>query len=105
MSTSPLSRTRFIDIFSISWVIALADVAIVLKWFGLSWPLAFMDSSISVVLLLLFSILIMNTLRFYTPRRERYINIFAWCVFLMAIWLTLDRWLLSVAAGHHNGYA
>src|SRR5262249_53576497 len=52
----------------------------------------------------LFSLLIMNTLRFYTPRRERYMNIFTWCLFLMGIWLALTRWILWWSAGGFEGY-
>ena len=82
----------------------LADLTLLLKWFGLSWNTAILDSTISTLLLLMMSLLIMNTLRFYTPRRERYINILVWCIFLTGIWLLLSRWLLVVTAGGINGY-
>jgi len=85
-------------------LIVLADFALVLKWFGQSWDIALIDSSISTVSLLLFSLLIMNTLRFYTPKRERYINIFTWCLFLMAIWLAIDSWLLLLITDNYAGY-
>ena len=104
MASSPLSQTRFRIIFSISWVITLADFSLVLKWFGQPWQVDIIDSSISTISLLLFSLLIMNTLRFYTPRRERYINIFTWCLFLMGIWLAFSHWLLLLAAGNFDGY-
>jgi two-component system, LytTR family, sensor kinase len=104
MASSPLSQTRFRIIFGISWVIALADFALVLRWFGQSWDVAFIDSGVSTISLFLFSLLIMNTLRFYTPRSERYINILIWCLFLMIIWLVLCHWLLSLFAGHFDGY-
>ncbi|HEY0432468.1 MAG TPA: histidine kinase, partial [Chitinophagaceae bacterium] len=104
MASSPLSQTRFQIIFGISWVIAVADFFAVLKWFGLPWQAAFIDAGISVVTLLLFSLLIMNTLRFYTPRRERYVNIFTWCLCLMGIWLAIDHWLLLLAAGDFPDY-
>jgi len=76
----------------------------VLKWFGQNSPIAFIDSSISIASLLLLSLLIMNTLRFYTPRRGRYLNIFTWCLFLMGIWLAFNHWILSVALGHYQDY-
>jgi two-component system LytT family sensor kinase len=104
MASSPLSQTRFRIIFSISWIIALADFSLVLKWFGQPWQVDIIDSSISTVSLLLFSLLIMNTLRFYTPRRERYINIFTWCLFLMGIWLAFTHWLLLLTTGNFEGY-
>jgi len=104
MASSPLSQARFRIIFSISWIITLADFSLVLKWFGQPWQVDIIDSSISTVSLLLFSLLIMNTLRFYTPRRERYINIFTWCLFLMGIWLAFTHWLLLLTAGNFEGY-
>src|SRR5215213_4620226 len=105
MSSSPLSQTRFRVIFSISWVIVLADLVLVLKWFELDWEPALIDGFITTILLLVLSLLIMNTLRFYIPRRERYINIFIWCLFIMGIWLVTSRWLLLLTAGHYYGYA
>ena len=104
MASSPLSQTRFRIIFGISWVIVLADLVLMLKWFGQPWEASLIDSSISTITLVLLSLLIMNTLRFYTPRRERYVNILAWCLFLMGIWLAFSHWLLILAAGHFEGY-
>jgi uncharacterized membrane protein len=104
MASSPLSQRRFRVIFIISWIIALADFSFVLNWFGQPWQVAIIDSSISTISLFLLSLLIMNTLRFYTPKRERYINILTWCLFLMGIWLAFNHWLLSLTAGHFDGY-
>ena len=104
MASSPLSQTRFRVIFGIGWAIALGEFILVLKWLRMPWEVAIIDSSISIVSLLLVSLLIMNTLRFYTPRRERYINILTWCLFLMGIWLALNHWLLMVVVGHFDGY-
>ncbi len=103
MASSPLSQRRFQIIFGISWVIAFGDFFVVLKWF-LPWQPALLDASISVVSLLLFSLLIMNTLRFYTPKRERYLNIFTWCLCLMGIWLGIIHWLLPHTAGNFPEY-
>ena len=104
MASSPLSQTRFRIIFGISWILALTEFFLVLKWLGLSWQVAVIDSSISIVSLLMFSLLIMNTLRFYTPRRERYVNILTWCLFLMGVWLAINHLLLLLTAGHFDGY-
>jgi len=104
MASSPLSQTRFRIIFGISWIIALVDIAFVVKWFGQPWEVAFIDSGISTISLFFFALLIMNTLRFYTPRSERYINILIWCLVLMAVWLVLGHWLLSLTASNFPGY-
>jgi two-component system LytT family sensor kinase len=104
MARSPFSVTRFRIIFSISWLIILADFAIVLRWFGLPWRVSIIDSLITNIILLLACLLIMNTLRFYTPRKERYLNIMIWCLFLTGAWLVLSRWLLVLSLGYYEGY-
>ena len=104
MATSPFSVLRFRIIFSISWLIVITDLALLLKWFGLSWQVAVTDSLISNIILLLACLLVMNTLRFYIPRRERYLNILVWCIFLTIVWILLSRWILLLLYGHTEGY-
>jgi|SRR5687767_8217772 len=105
MATSPFSVTRFRIIFGISWLIVIADLALLLKWFGMSWWVSLIDSLVSNVFLILACLLVMNTLRYYTPRRERYMNILVWCIVLTAVWLLLSRWLLLLVLGNAEGYA
>lgn len=105
MATSPFSVTRFRIIFSISWLIVVTDLVLLLRWFGLSWRAAITDGLVSNFLLLLACLLIMNTLRFYVPRRERYLNILAWCIMLTIAWLLLSRWILNLSLNHIEDYA
>ena len=72
----------------------MADHAMMLHWFGLEWKVSIIDSLVSNASLFLASLLLMNTLRYYLPRRERYIHLLAWCIFLTVIILLLDRWAL-----------
>jgi len=104
MARSPLSITRFKIIFIICWVVLIADQVMVLHFFGLPWTAALMDSLICNSLLLLISLLMMNTLRYYLPRGQQYINIFSICLFLTIIWLVLVKWLLNISLGHYDGY-
>ncbi len=105
MSKSPFSILRFRVIFILFWLILEADQAMVLYYFGQPWHVAFMDSGISNVLLLLICLLVMNTLRYYLPRGNQYINIFSLCLFLAVAWLFLCKWLLGLALGHYTGYS
>ncbi|MBL7739888.1 MAG: histidine kinase [Chitinophagaceae bacterium] len=105
MSNSPLSANRFRLTFGISWLVLMADHAMVLHYFELPWKEAIIDSCISNGLLLLFCLLIMNTLRYYLPQKEQLINIFAWCVTFSIVWLVLTKWLLKLSLGSHPGYA
>jgi len=47
----------------------------------------------------------MNTLKFYTPRKDRYLTILVWCLCLTAIWLFLSRWLCGLFLDYNEGYA
>jgi two-component system LytT family sensor kinase len=105
MATSPLSARRFKFGFAVCWLVLMADHVLVLHWFGFDWKQAIIDSLISNGFLLLFCLLIMNTLRYYLPRREQLINIFAWCIFFTVIWLVIIKWLLRLTLGQYNDYS
>jgi two-component system, LytTR family, sensor kinase len=96
MSNSPLSVRRFSILFSICWLVLIADHVMVLHWFGLPWNAAIIDSAISNTLLFLASLLVMNTLRYYLPRGEQYVNIFSLVLLLTIIWLVISKWLLKL---------
>ena len=104
MARSPLSILRFRIIFIICWAVMIADYIMVLNFFGLPWEAAIIDSTICNTLLLLISLLVMNTLRYYLPRGQQYINIFSICLFLSIVWLVLAKWLLKISLGHYPGY-
>ena len=104
MSSSPFSAVRFRIIFSICWALLVIDQAVVLHWFGLPWEAAIIDSAITNVLLLLVCLTVTNTLRYYLPRRDQYINIFACCVLLAIVWLILSKWILGVSLGTYEDY-
>jgi two-component system LytT family sensor kinase len=104
MSTSPLSVRRFQLIFSICWLVLIADHAMVVHWLALPWKEAIIDSLISNGILFFFCLLILNTLRYYLPRREQLINIFAWCIFFTVLWLLLTKWLLHLSLGYYESY-
>ncbi len=105
MARSPLSVTRFRNVFIICWLAVIADITFVLRWYSWPWNVAIIDSLISSSILFVFCLLIMNILRFHTPRQKNYINIFIWCAFLAGIWLALSRWILILSLGHVEGYA
>lgn len=106
MIASPLSILRFRIVFSATWwVIVIMDVSFLHNMFGVSFRIALVDGILTNVLLMLFCLLIINTLRFYLPRSSRYLNIVVWCVLLTGLWLTLQRWLLLLFFGSNEDYA
>ncbi len=76
----------------------------VVHWLALPWKEAIIDSLLSNGILFFFCLLILNTLRYYLPRREQLINIFAWCIFFTVIWLLLTKWLLKLSLGYYENY-
>jgi two-component system LytT family sensor kinase len=104
MASSPLSVRRFLIIFSVFWLVMITDHILVLHWFGLPWDASIIDSAISNSILFLASMLVMNTLRYYLPRGEQYVNIFSLCLLLTVVWLILVKWLLKLSLSHHEGY-
>jgi two-component system, LytTR family, sensor kinase len=76
---------------------------LVLHWFGLPWNVAIVDGAISNTILFLACLLVMNTLRYYLPRGEQYVNIFSLVLLLTIIWLVLTKWLLRISAGEMMG--
>jgi len=106
MIASPLSILRFRIVFSATWwLIFIMDVSFLQNMFGVSFRIALVDGIVTNVLLMLFCLLIINTLRFYLPRSSRYLNILAWCLLLTGLWLALQRWLLLLFFGSNEEYA
>ena len=81
-------------------MVLITDHIMVLHAFGLPWAAAATDAGISYSLLFLASLLVMNTLRFYLPRGEQYVNIFSLVLILSIAWLLLVKWLLSISIPH-----
>lgn len=105
MPASPFSARRFLIIFSIVWLVLMIDHALLLYWFDFPLSLSVADSTISNFLLLGASLLIMNTIRYYLPGRDQYVNILVMCVVLTIIWLFLSKWLLGLALDGYGNYS
>ncbi len=104
MPASPFSTRRFLLTFSIAWLVLMADHAILLYWFEFPLTAAIVDSLISNIPLLLVCLLVMNTIRYYLPGREQYMNILIMCIVLTILWLLLSKWLLELTLDHMTGY-
>jgi two-component system, LytTR family, sensor kinase len=82
---------RFRWVFFSGWLLWALLHAFMLHSFDLSWTVALADSGIYNGLLLLASLLLVNTLRFYVPQTDRYIMLLAWVVVLSVCWLLLGK--------------
>jgi two-component system, LytTR family, sensor kinase len=65
-----------------------------LYWLGFHWQVAIVDAVVANVLILLSSLIVSNTLRYYQPGRERSFYVVAWCVLLAALAVFLTRLIL-----------
>jgi two-component system, LytTR family, sensor kinase len=104
MAQSPLSEKNFRIGFITCWAAMFIDHTIVLHWFGLPWQPALIDSAISNTSLLLASLLIITILRYYLPKYEQHVNIFALCLLLTILWVLKIRWLLPLVNSGYDGY-
>lgn len=104
MSISLFTVRKFLISFSVAWLVLMTDHALLL-W-SLDWPvnLAIIDSVISNTLLLLACLLVMNTIRYYTPEVSQYLNVLCMCIVLTVFWMLLSRWLLGLTLESYEGY-
>ena len=96
MPSSPFSILRFRVLFSIFWCAFIADQAILLHWFGMPWDGAWIDSFITNGTLILICLMLMNTFRYYLPKRDQFLSVFGICAGFAILWLFLCRWLLDL---------
>lgn len=104
MARSLLSSTRAIVLFSIFWWIVMQDHFMVLYWYGVPARAAIIDSATTNILLLLASLLVINTLRFYLPQRQGYLSLLAWCIVLTTIVTLLSRGLIGLFLRGYGDY-
>ena len=104
MPASPFSTRRFLFTFSIAWLVLMADHAILLYWFEFPLKAAIVDSLISNILLLGVCLLVMNTIRYYLPGREQYMNVLIMCIVLTILWQVITKWLLEISIESMPGY-
>ena len=104
MTASPFSVRKFFIVFSIAWLVLMADHALLLYWFDLPLQAAIIDSLISNVSLLLICLLIMNTIRYYVPDINQYLNVLAMCIVFTILWLLLSKWLLGLSLDSYENY-
>jgi len=94
VSTSPLSVPRFQIIFAACWISWCVLSGFMLHSFGLSWKSAFIDSGVSNLVLVLASLMLINTFKYYLPRKERYGYILGMCGTVSVVWLFITRAIL-----------
>jgi hypothetical protein len=83
----------------------MIDHALLLYKLEFPLELAIIDSVISNILLLVKCLLVMNTIRYYVPAMNEYMNVLAMCIVLTILWLLLTKFLLGVTLDDYPGYS
>jgi two-component system, LytTR family, sensor kinase len=104
MAASPFSYLRLRIYFSIGWWILLIDQFVIEQWFGMPWKDALIDCGISNGLLLGFCLMLMNTFRYYLPKKEQFLNVLGICLAFSIIWLFLSRWLVLLFVDYYKSH-
>jgi sensor histidine kinase YesM len=104
MPASPFSARRFLITFSIAWIVLMADHAILLYWYDFPLGVSIVDSLVTNIPLLGVCLLVLNTVRYYLPGREQYMNVLIMCIVLTILWIVFTKWLLTLAMHDIPGY-
>jgi len=109
VATSPLSVTKFRNLFAASWLLWTALHIQVLIWYGFSFRLAFTDSLVSNLLLVGFCMEIITILKFYLPQQNRYSFLLGLSTFLSVLWFFISRafivWLADETTEYHTFFS
>lgn len=102
--SSPFSYKRFRLVFICCWLVIFTQQALLLFFYELPWKIAIADSVVFNGLLLLCTLLIMNTLRYYLPNTKQYFNFFIICFFLSILQVLLGKWLMGLWGEYNEDY-
>jgi two-component system LytT family sensor kinase len=105
VALSPFSSNRVITVFAASWLAWLCMHAATMYWLGFNWEISLTDAFVSCTALILSSLVVNNTLRFYQPGKSRYLNIGVWNLLLAALSVFVSRWTLLFLYDDNEVYA
>jgi two-component system, LytTR family, sensor kinase len=95
MSVSPLLSLRFKIFYAIISIAILTIHEGLMYWYGFKFKIAFTDAAVSTLFLMLAILLLINTLRFYLPKKDRFIHLAAWCIILTISIVFLNKWVIT----------
>lgn len=96
--------SRYKYFFAGWWILWSAIHFYVVHSFGIISRVALVDSLVSNILLAGVCLLIINNLRYYLPRRERYGYLLSLSLVLSLLWIVLDRFILWLIHPSYDMY-
>ncbi|AXY76079.1 sensor histidine kinase [Paraflavitalea soli] len=104
MATSPLGTNKNKLIFAGCWLVwSIVQVALLQNW-QLPWPVAVMDAAVSNFLLAGICLLVSNNMRYYRPRKGKYIYILVLCAAVSGLWVLAVKFALQELSAGDEGY-
>jgi len=95
LASSPLGTTKNKLIFAAIWLTwSLMQVKVLQDW-GFPWNVAATDSLVSNGLLAAIAILVSNNLRYYRPKKGKYIYIVIICAAISGLWSTIVKHIMG----------
>ena len=106
MSSTPLTTTKNRFIFSISWLIwsAMYFKMLHVDW-QLDWLYALTDTVVTNGLLLTTCLLVMTNLRFYNPKKGKFIHLLVMCLAVSGLWSAVIRFGLGAILQGNESYS
>ena len=96
MASSPLSTIKNKAIYAAAWFTwSLMQVKILQDW-GFEWRVAVTDSVVSNALLAAICILVTNNLRYYRPKKSKYIYIIIICAATCGLWSAIVKYTMGI---------
>jgi len=105
VSSTPLTTTKNRFIFSISWLIwsAMYFKMLHVDW-QLDWVYALTDTLVTNGLLLTTCLLVMTNLRFYNPKKGKFIHLLVMCLAVSGLWSAVIRFGLGAIFHESESY-
>jgi sensor histidine kinase YesM len=104
MSVSPLLSLRFKIVYAVISLVILAIHEGLMYLYGFRFKIAFTDAAVSTLLLMLAILLLINTLRFYLPKKDRFMYLAAWCIILTIAIVFLNKFIITYFLGEETQY-
>ena len=104
MPATPLTNAKSRLIFSGIWLIWSVMYFKMIYDFQIEWTYALVDTLVTNGLLALSCLLVMINLRFYNPRKGKYLHLLVLCVTVSGLWNVLVRFGLGLLLQNNSSY-
>jgi two-component system, LytTR family, sensor kinase len=91
-------------VFITCWLVWGSIQVWLLKYFGVNATIAVKDATISYVALSAFCLFIINNMRYYLPKKEKYLYVLVMSFALSALWLALVNFILKAVGKNDDAY-